>query len=194
MAQSILLEGLITEPDDWWFPSQGEFDCLTELATATDATNVVAAMSSDSSDPQDIGIVEEFIPGAFLCAPDWLVASAEIEADDDQGECLRDLIPDLEADLLGAMLGGNEYTEDDLDAMVEFRTAWDVCMSRHNNPADPPPPAPSPATPWPTATATPLSDDHAKFLADVTSKKGGVCSGNAGLGLGGADSTTTIAR
>lgn len=47
MAQSILLEGLITEPDDWWFPSQGEFDCLAELATATDATNVVAAMSSD---------------------------------------------------------------------------------------------------------------------------------------------------
>lgn len=47
MVQSILLEGLITEPDDWWFPSQGEFDCLAELATATDATNVVAAMSSD---------------------------------------------------------------------------------------------------------------------------------------------------
>lgn len=78
--------------------------------------------------------------------PDWLIASAEIYVDDDQRECLRDLILDLEADLVGAMLGGNEYTEDDLDAMVEFRTAWDVCMSRHDDAAGTPPPTPSPAT------------------------------------------------
>ena len=172
MAQSLLFYGIVHDQEESYIPSQGELDCLKELTAATDAAEVFAGMASEPTDPQDTGTAVKFIAGVFLCVPDWFIASSEMDASDIQKECLRDLILDLDADLVGAMLTADEYGDAELDAIMEFWNVWDACMSRHDDAAETPP-TPSPATPMPaTATpvpmAPPLSDDHPDFLADAT--------------------------
>ena len=173
MAQSLLFYGIIHDQEESYIPSRGELDRLKELTAATDAASVLRELACEPTAPQDTGTAVKFITGLFLCVPDLFIETSETDVNDSQRECLRDLILDLDPDLLGAMLVGNEYGENDLDAMVEFFTAWDVCMSRHDDTADTPPPTPSPATPMPAAAtpvhvAPPLSDDHANVNADAT--------------------------
>ena len=172
MAQSLLFYGIFHDQEESYIPSQGELDCLKELTAATDAASVFAGMASEPTAPQDTDTTVKFIAGVFLCVPDWFIASSEMDSSDMQKECLRDLILGLDADLLGAMLVDDEYGDNDPDALVEFFTAWDVCMSRHDDAAYTPP-TPSPATPVPATftpvhVAPPLSDDHANLLVKAT--------------------------
>ncbi len=173
MAQSLLFYGIIHDQEESHIPSRGELDCLKELTATTDAASVFAGMASEPTDPQDTDTAVKFIAGVFLCVPDWFIASSEMDAGDMQKECLRDLILDLDADLVGAMLVDDEYGDAELDAIMEFWNAWDVCMSRPSGAADTPP-TPSPATPMP-ATATPVpmappgvEDDHANSRSGTT--------------------------
>ena len=115
----------------------------------------------------------KFIVGVLLCVPDWFIASSEMDASDMQKECLGDLILDLDADLVGAVLTGDEYGDAELYAIMEFWNAWDVCMSLPSE-ATATPPTPSPATPMP-ATATPIpvappgvEDDHSNSRSGTT--------------------------
>ena len=132
-AQAALLYGLLEDASGkgWGPVSRKGMECLTELASATDPVGVVQGMTFESTDPQDTRIAVDFLAGAFLCAPDWLIATAETDVNDSQRECLRELILSLDAQVLGAMTTEAVYDEHDLDLVEVFWTVWGNCIYRH---------------------------------------------------------------
>ena len=103
---------------------------MCEVAADIGAACVMEAMLSDTTDPSDIGIAVQFVPGLYRRKPDWFIAVEETQVDRSQRECLRGPIRDLEPDLMGAIILDDPYGKHDKESVLKFSTAWDNCMSR----------------------------------------------------------------